>query len=86
MLSSLVKEHQGRQVARKEQQEVFCFFLGNVLKSCSLPEISLRIEESGQNLRIIPQVKRKEALAAASSLTTALVDHLNVGVAQVSFQ
>ena len=25
MLSSLVKEHQGRQVARKEQQEVLCF-------------------------------------------------------------
>ena len=62
------------------------FFLGNVLKSCSLPEISLRIEESGQNRDIITQVKRKEALAAASSLTTALVDHLNVGVAQVSFQ
>ena len=52
----------------------------------SLPGISLGIEESGQNLNIIPQVKRKEALAAASSLTTALVDHLNVGVAQVSFQ
>ena len=52
----------------------------------SLPEISLGVEESGQNLNIFPQVKRKEALAAASSLTTALVDHLNVGVAQVSFQ
>ena len=48
MLSSLVKEHQGRQASRKEQQEV----------------------------------KRKEALTAASNLTTALVDHLNVGVAQ----
>ena len=48
MLSSLVKEHQSRQTARKEHQEV----------------------------------KRKEALAAASELTTALVDHLNVGVAQ----
>lgn len=48
MLSSLVKEHQARQVARKEQQEV----------------------------------KRKEAQQAASDLTTALVDHLNVGVAQ----
>jgi len=48
MLSSVVKEHQGRQAARKEQQEV----------------------------------KRKEALTAASNLTTALVDHLNVGVAQ----
>ena len=82
MLSSLVKEHQGRQVARKEQQEVLCFYV----QSLVLPEISLEIEESGQNLNIIPQVKRKEALAAASSLTTALVDHLNVGVAQVSFQ
>jgi len=48
MLSSLVKEHQARQVVRKERQEG----------------------------------KRKEALAAATSLTTALVDHLNVGVAQ----
>lgn len=48
MLSSLVKEHQARQVVRKEQQET----------------------------------KRKEALTAANNLTTALVDHLNVGVAQ----
>jgi len=48
MLSSLVKEHQARQVVRKEKQEV----------------------------------KRKEALTAATNLTTALVDHLNVGVAQ----
>jgi len=48
MLSSLVKEHQARQVVRKEQQEA----------------------------------KKKEALTAANSLTTALVDHLNVGVAQ----
>jgi len=48
MLSSLVKEHQARQVVRKEQQEI----------------------------------KRKEALTAANNLTTALVDHLNVGVAQ----
>jgi len=48
MLSSLVKEHQARQVTRKEQQEV----------------------------------KKKEALTAANNLTTALVDHLNVGVAQ----
>ena len=51
MLSSLVKEHQARQVVRKEQQEA----------------------------------KKKEALTAANSLTTALVDHLNVGVAQVSW-
>jgi len=28
------------------------------------------------------EVKRKEALSAATNLTTALVDHLNVGVAQ----
>ena len=48
MLSSLVKDHQARQVVRREQQEV----------------------------------KRKEALTAANNLTTALVDHLNVGVAQ----
>lgn len=48
MLSSLVKEHQARQVVRKEQQEA----------------------------------KKKEALTAANNLTTALVDHLNVGVAQ----
>jgi len=48
MLSSLVKEHQARQVIRKEKQEI----------------------------------KRREALTAANNLTTALVDHLNVGVAQ----
>jgi len=48
MLSSLVKEHQARQVIRKEEQEV----------------------------------RRKEAQQAATHLTTALVDHLNVGVAQ----
>ncbi|XP_069683692.1 biogenesis of lysosome-related organelles complex 1 subunit 1 isoform X1 [Periplaneta americana] len=48
MLSSLVKEHQVKQAARKEKQEQ----------------------------------KRKEAVAAANNLTQALVDHLNVGVAQ----
>ncbi|XP_018326115.1 biogenesis of lysosome-related organelles complex 1 subunit 1-like [Agrilus planipennis] len=48
MLSSMVKEHQARQSARKEAQEI----------------------------------KRKEAVQAASELTQALVDHLNVGVAQ----
>ncbi|KAG0715888.1 Biogenesis of lysosome-related organelles complex 1 subunit 1 [Chionoecetes opilio] len=48
MLSSMVKEHQGRQQARKEEQER----------------------------------RRKEAIQASSSLTHALVDHLNVGVAQ----
>ena len=29
------------------------------------------------------EVRRKEALTAANNLTSALVDHLNVGVAQV---
>lgn len=48
MLSSLVKEHQAKQTARKEVQEH----------------------------------KRKEAVSAANNLTQALVDHLNVGVAQ----
>lgn len=48
MLSSIVKEHQQKQLVKKEIQEV----------------------------------KRKEACAAASDLTQALVDHLNVGVAQ----
>ena len=48
MLSSLVKEHQSKQAARKERQEQ----------------------------------KRKDAIAAANNLTQALVDHLNVGVAQ----
>lgn len=44
----MVKEHQQKQVLKKEIQEI----------------------------------KRKEACAAASDLTQALVDHLNVGVAQ----
>ncbi|KAK8734317.1 hypothetical protein OTU49_006119 [Cherax quadricarinatus] len=48
MLSSMVKEHQGRQQSRKEEQER----------------------------------RRKEAILASSNLTHALVDHLNVGVAQ----
>ncbi|KAI5710566.1 biogenesis of lysosome-related organelles complex 1 subunit 1 [Diaphorina citri] len=48
MLSSILKEHQSKQVHRKEEQEV----------------------------------RRKEALSAANDLTQALVDHLNVGVAQ----
>ncbi|KAG5897840.1 hypothetical protein JTB14_011838 [Gonioctena quinquepunctata] len=48
MLSAMVKEHQSKQVVKKEIQEV----------------------------------KRKEACAAANDLTQALVDHLNVGVAQ----
>ncbi|KAJ8926287.1 hypothetical protein NQ314_021346 [Rhamnusium bicolor] len=48
MLSSMVKEHQTKQITKKEAQET----------------------------------KRKEACAAASDLTQALVDHLNVGVAQ----
>ncbi|XP_072743352.1 biogenesis of lysosome-related organelles complex 1 subunit 1 isoform X2 [Anoplolepis gracilipes] len=45
MLSAIVKEHQTKQVVRKERQEQ----------------------------------KRKEAVQAASNLTQALVDHLNVG-------
>lgn len=48
MLSSIIKEHQAKQAARKEIQEI----------------------------------KRKEAVQAANNLTQALVDHLNVGVAQ----
>ncbi|XP_038209833.1 biogenesis of lysosome-related organelles complex 1 subunit 1 [Colias croceus] len=48
MLSSLVKEHQAKQAAKRVSQEQ----------------------------------KRKECIAAANDLTQALVDHLNVGVAQ----
>ncbi|KAL1463278.1 hypothetical protein WDU94_015044 [Cyamophila willieti] len=48
MLSSILKEHQAKQVNRKEEKEI----------------------------------RRKEALGAANELTHALVDHLNVGVAQ----
>ncbi|VVC28260.1 Biogenesis of lysosome-related organelles complex 1 subunit 1 [Cinara cedri] len=48
MLSSVVKEHQAKQAARKESQDI----------------------------------KRKEAVNAANELTNALVEHLNVGVAQ----
>ncbi|CAL7950585.1 unnamed protein product [Xylocopa violacea] len=49
MLSTIVKEHQSKQAARKERQA---------------------------------EQKRKEAVQAANNLTQALVDHLNVGVAQ----
>ncbi|GBO29954.1 hypothetical protein AVEN_20566-1, partial [Araneus ventricosus] len=45
MLSSIVKEHQSKQSAKREELEK----------------------------------KRKEAVVAASTLTSALVDHLNVG-------
>ncbi|XP_022113853.1 biogenesis of lysosome-related organelles complex 1 subunit 1 [Pieris rapae] len=48
MLSSLVKEHQAKQSAKRATQEQ----------------------------------KRKECISAANDLTQALVDHLNVGVAQ----
>ncbi|KAG8192344.1 hypothetical protein JTE90_002164 [Oedothorax gibbosus] len=48
MLSSIVKEHQAKQSAKREELEK----------------------------------KRKDAVVAASTLTSALVDHLNVGVAQ----
>ncbi|XP_055857027.1 biogenesis of lysosome-related organelles complex 1 subunit 1 [Episyrphus balteatus] len=48
MLNSMVKEHQARQVKRKEEQEI----------------------------------RRKEAIESSNELTQALVDHLNVGVAQ----
>ncbi|XP_072948826.1 biogenesis of lysosome-related organelles complex 1 subunit 1 [Epargyreus clarus] len=48
MLSSLIKEHQAKQAAKRVTQEQ----------------------------------KRKECIVAANDLTQALVDHLNVGVAQ----
>lgn len=48
MLSSMLREHQAKQIAKKESQET----------------------------------KRREACVYASDLTQALVDHLNVGVAQ----
>ncbi|CAF4903823.1 biogenesis of lysosome-related organelles complex 1 subunit 1 [Pieris napi] len=48
MLSSLIKEHQAKQSAKRTTQEL----------------------------------KRKECISAANDLTQALVDHLNVGVAQ----
>ncbi|XP_059607938.1 biogenesis of lysosome-related organelles complex 1 subunit 1 [Phlebotomus argentipes] len=48
MLSSMLKEHQAKQGARKEEQDQ----------------------------------RRKAAIASSNELTQALVDHLNVGVAQ----
>uniref|UniRef100_A0A1E1WDY5 Biogenesis of lysosome-related organelles complex 1 subunit 1 n=1 Tax=Pectinophora gossypiella TaxID=13191 RepID=A0A1E1WDY5_PECGO len=48
MLSSLIKEHQAKQAAK----------------------------------RVVQEQKRKECIVAANDLTQALVDHLNVGVAQ----
>lgn len=72
MLSAIVKEHQNKQAARKERQGnsqslVYVNGLGRIVESCANSNVDLT------------EQKRKDAVQAASNLTQALVDHLNVG-------
>ena len=51
---------------------------------CKMLSSLVKDHQARQTVRKEQQeIKRKEALTAANNLTTALVDHLNVGVAQV---
>lgn len=70
MLSSLVKEHQAKQAVKRDE-------LGKIGNHCinsirCLEELLTPTFFSSEN-------NRKEAIAASSELTQALVDHLNVG-------
>lgn len=71
MLSSLVKEHHAKQLTRKEIQGKFSVSVSRENKNKWII-IWLRV-------KFFLEEKRKEAIAAASNLTQALVDHLNVG-------
>ena len=83
MLSRLLKEHQAKQNERKEQQ-------GEWPASClaiMLADAKNRDDTVCQQATIVPmsdvftftERRRREAIAAATCLTEALVDHLNVG-------
>lgn len=72
MLSAIVKEHQNKQAARKERQGnsqclIYVNQLGRIIESCVNSNV------------VLTEQKRKDAVQAASNLTQALVDHLNVG-------
>lgn len=64
MLSSMVKDHMAKQSAVKEVQGNDYLMIQNEILN---------------EKKIFVETKRKEACAAASQLTQALVDHLNVG-------
>lgn len=74
MLSTIVKEHQGKQAIRKERQGVclMCVYISVRFAINIIMKIKII------NLFTLEQ-KRKEAVQAANNLTQALVDHLNVG-------
>lgn len=66
MLSSLLKEHQAKQAAKKDTR-------GKI-------DFQSRIRTKIYRIAfILKEELRKEALTAAGNLTDALVDHLNVG-------
>lgn len=85
MLSSIVKEHQVKQSARKESQgknrlskyieieqqllNYYYYYLHVNVNILIVHPINNRLID----------VKRKEAVTAANELTNALVEHLNVG-------
>lgn len=72
MLSTIVKEHQTKQAVRKERQgKRWVFNLMVNIYLFHLPKFVKTCDSTEQ--------KRKEAVQAASNLTQALVDHLNVG-------
>lgn len=73
MLSSIVKEHQSKQAARKERQ-------GTILHLIYyFNAFLLQRKKKYFEILFFTEQKRKEAVQAASNLTQALVDHLNVG-------
>ena len=91
----MVKEHQSRQQLRKERQGkpyLFVVFFKYILATILVkrvqiyiyinPLLWLHLSRNGDNLRLfIPrkELKKKDASAAATALTHALVDHLNTG-------
>lgn len=64
---SMVKEHQSKQVVKKENQGKFSHILYALQKIIQICD------------EFFVEIKRKGACAAANLMTQALVDHLNVG-------